>query len=452
MLKDVVIAGKTNVKMDVSDETILDQIAIRVIRQDMPEFLLPVKMMHVNGETEIRYEIGEGIRLSYYPENMSKNEFLMLMEHMIRPFQICNDYFLDYHKFYLDKEYIMIGKDGTHLRYLYRFDETYQLTDEQILEFFREFLLDINLSDDKQFIFQLYRKSKEKTTTLTAFFESIIQENLSVKESFDREELPTKEVMRESLEGRIENSAYEVKKAEEIKEEVSEKEKFPELAFGKNDEKIELMDKLFGEEEKSENKRSVGKKQKKQKKIEHTEEKEHKSFFSGIFGNKKNDKKDNEIQEHKVREENPFLDMVSAEERTNEARKVFVEEDQTEFDQAENGGVNQADLCLVLEEDRGFLCPKYFEISLQKEYATLGRFDKMGRPQADYNFDASLSFISRVHCRFERKQGQIVMIDLGSKNGTLVNDVLLSVNMPFPIQRGDRIIFSKNNRITYRVC
>lgn len=468
MLKDVVIAGKTYVKMNASDEAVLDKIAAKVIRRDMPEFLLPVKMIHVNGETEIRYEINEGIRLSYLSERMSKKEFLMLMEYMIRPFQTCNDWFLDYHKFYLDTDYIIVGKNSTNIRYIYRFDEEYMQTDEQILEFFREFLLNINLFDDKQFIFYLYRKTKEKNITLVSFFEHIEQENSALKNSFEEENSQEKEQerrfqidisgIRENISSNLEKKIEEVRK--EKPENLPEKEKPFVDSFGKSNEKAELIDKLFGEEEESEKKPKSGKKVKEKKKTEGAA-KEHKKLFSGIFGSKKADKKESETEKNITFEKQSVAssgevfrrDFKQSEKRDAGRLEEFqTEEDQTEFDQTEERKAGGAELRLELEEDRGFQCPKYFEINLQKGYATLGRYDKAGYPQADYNFEASLSFISRVHCRFGKEDGQIFIIDLGSRNGTLVNDVALAANMPVPIQRGDRISFSKNNRITYRVC
>lgn len=470
MLKDVVIAGKTYVKMNVSDEAVMDRIAAKVIRKDIPEFLLPVKIIHVNGETEIRYEMSEGIRLSYLSEKMSKKEFLVLMEYMIRPFQTCNDWFLNYHKFYLDTDYIIVGKNSTSVRYIYRFDEEYMRTDEQILEFFREFLLNINLIDDKQFIFNLYRRTKEKNITLTSFFENIIRENSLLKNVFTGESSQEKEQerkfqiditgIRENISSSLEKKIVEVRK--EKPGNPIEKEKPPVDSFGKSNEKAELIGRLFGEEEESEKKPWSGKKVKEKKKTEGAaEKKEHKKLLSGIFGSKKADKKESEAKENITfekasistsKEESRHDFRQSGRKDAGKSEEFQTEEDQTEFDQTEDRKASGAELRLELEEDRGFQCPKYFEINLQKGYATLGRYDKAGYPQADYNFEASLSFISRVHCRFGKEDGQIFIIDLGSRNGTLVNDVALAANMPVPIQRGDRISFSKNNRITYRVC
>ena len=57
MLKDIVLSNKTYAKMTVSDESVLDEIAVKVVKQDAPDFLLPVKMINIDGLMEIRYEI-----------------------------------------------------------------------------------------------------------------------------------------------------------------------------------------------------------------------------------------------------------------------------------------------------------------------------------------------------------------------------------------------------------
>ena len=82
MLKDIVLSNKTYAKMTVSDESVLDEIAVKVVKQDAPDFLLPVKMINIDGLMEIRYEIGDGIRLSYMDERMSKKDFLTLLENI----------------------------------------------------------------------------------------------------------------------------------------------------------------------------------------------------------------------------------------------------------------------------------------------------------------------------------------------------------------------------------
>ena len=92
------------------------------------------------------------------------------------------------------------------------------------------------------------------------------------------------------------------------------------------------------------------------------------------------------------------------------------------------------------------------ELDLSRGSATVGRVDKSGHNQSDYNFDASLSFISRRHFRVEKEGDEWFIIDLGSANGTFLNGEALAPNMPYPLHPGDRVMLSKKNRLVYRVC
>lgn len=468
MLKDIVLSNKTYAKMTVSDESVLDEIAVKVVKQDAPDFLLPVKMINIDGLMEIRYEIGDGIRLSYMDERMSKKDFLTLLENMIRPFKNCNDWFLDYHHFYLNPDYIIAGKNCMDVRYVYRFDQDYMQDEQSILAFFGEFILKINLIDDPEYILNLYRRTKEKSATLMMLLDYVVQENVSGKEYSLEEKTHRKEKkltmsvseIKESISSSLESKKAEIKG--EIKPEVKEFEKPAYKAaseFGKEDVKGDLINHLFGEESEEKPKKK-GKKDKEKKEKSVSSEKSNKGLLGGLFGAKKaaSDKNAGNSADERNSVQNIYEEKNQQVRSSNlgEMENFYMPDatigDETVIESVEIRESSGDKLVLQLEDDHGFHCPKYIEIDLHRGYATIGRYDKAGNAQADYNFDASLSFISRRHCRIEKKNGQIMIIDLGSGNGTLVNEVALAANMPWPIHSGDKIVFSKNNKITYRVC
>jgi pSer/pThr/pTyr-binding forkhead associated (FHA) protein len=49
--------------------------------------------------------------------------------------------------------------------------------------------------------------------------------------------------------------------------------------------------------------------------------------------------------------------------------------------------------------------------------------------------------VSRLHAKIQAVQEGIVLIDLGSTNGTLLNNYRLPPNEPYPLQSGDEIRF-----------
>lgn len=65
MLNEVMIANKNYASVVVEDRKRLDLIAINVIRYDCPSFLLPIRLVSIDNEVQLRYEILGGIRLAY---------------------------------------------------------------------------------------------------------------------------------------------------------------------------------------------------------------------------------------------------------------------------------------------------------------------------------------------------------------------------------------------------
>lgn len=460
MLKDVVIANKTYAKMNISDAGTLDDIAIKVIKQETPDFLLPIKMINIDGEIEIRYEIGEGTRLSYLPESMSKRELLLLLENMIRPFKTCNDWFLDYHNFYLDKDYIMIGKNYSSVRYVYIPDERYAQDDGGILNFFREFILNINLSDDPVYVMNLYRHLKEKDVSLVSMLDYIVQETMNHKNDPVAEKMTQRGEYRQKVNATAtvsDNSVSENTKSKAKVETpvVNRREEPQNVAaqqeFGKADVKGDLINNLFGEVEEPKKEKAEKKTKEKKAAKESSKEKSTKGLFGGLFGGGKNNT--DKVSQKPIQEAASQRNTVQAQPMpSSETKSYYEEEDVTFIGDIEVAVGDGTKLTLQLEEDRGYHFPQFIEIDLSRGHTTIGRFDKAGNAQSDYNFDASLSFISRRHFRIEKNGDQYRIIDLGSGNGTLVNDEPLVANMPYIIKAGDRIILSKNHRIVYRVC
>lgn len=472
MLKDVVIANKVYAKLNIADAGKLDDIAVKVIKQDTPDFLVPFKMMSIDGETEIRYEIGEGTRLNYLPESMTKREFVLLLENMIRPFKTCNDWFLDYHCFHLDTNYIFVGKNYTSVKYIYIPDANYAQDEESVLDFFRDFVLNINLSDDPVFVMNLYRQLKERTATLVSVLDYISQGEAAggaatpAPEANYTNPAPQAPVNREQpvkAFAPVNNAPVNAAPANNAPVNNFAASSAPasnantSQEFGKADVKGDLISNLFGEEEDTPKSGKADKKAKVKEKNppkEVAQKDKNKGFLGGIFGGGKSAEKapvqQNVQQRAPMQQAQPMQQSIPT---PQVQQNAFFEEEDVTFIAADEAPVNDGTkLTLQLEEDRGYHFPKFIEVDLSRGFATIGRFDKAGNAQADYNFEASLSFISRRHLRVEKLGDQYRVIDLGSGNGTLVNNEVMVTNMPYAVKAGDRIVFSKNHQIVYRVC
>jgi ABC transport system ATP-binding/permease protein len=71
-------------------------------------------------------------------------------------------------------------------------------------------------------------------------------------------------------------------------------------------------------------------------------------------------------------------------------------------------------------------------IKLTKQTSTLGR-----DPETDIAIDAAAAVVSRKHAQIELREGRYFLVDLGSFNGTLLNDQ--RVSQPVPLSGGDLI-------------
>lgn len=72
------------------------------------------------------------------------------------------------------------------------------------------------------------------------------------------------------------------------------------------------------------------------------------------------------------------------------------------------------------------------EIIVNKEEIVIGK--KMGSVDVVIAYN---KMISRQHCKIARKNNEVYIIDLGSANGTYVNQVRMQEQRPFKIKKGD---------------
>ncbi len=72
----------------------------------------------------------------------------------------------------------------------------------------------------------------------------------------------------------------------------------------------------------------------------------------------------------------------------------------------------------------------------------IGRASSDFAPEIDLTDDEGAEKgVSRLHAKIQVVQEGIMLIDLGSTNGTLLNNYRLSPNEPYPLQSGDEIRF-----------
>lgn len=78
------------------------------------------------------------------------------------------------------------------------------------------------------------------------------------------------------------------------------------------------------------------------------------------------------------------------------------------------------------------------------EQIRVGRADPAASlyPEVDLTADGGAEFgVSRLHATISRSEEGVVIIDMSSTNGTLLNNYTLPTELPYPLQNGDEIRF-----------
>ncbi len=470
MLNEVMIANKNYASVVVEDRKKLDTIAMQVIRYDCPQFLLPIRLVGIDNEIQLRYEITGGIRLAYMPLQMNRNDLNKLLNQLLLPYVDCADWFLDFHNFYLDRNYMMVEQNDFKVKYIYLPYGYMSQTDEQILRFFCDLVMDVELQEDQAYITTLLRCLMGKDASVTAFA-NLIKENLRQQEAQTGNNVVVSAQLSDNVpvKASIVTSAPEPEETENAPQPA---ERVSKNEYGMRDLANFIEEGLFGENEKNFEKKPVNKKaiakktsakkisEKKaeEKKLTDKKPKETKNFLGRLLGTEKKSSKETVGQSEPYKRDdagNANIQAVVKIERNmespiNEQRNYELDTYKTELsnDDEEISGM----LRLRLERAQVDNIPNQIDLDLRKGYAVIGRYDKTGKLSADFNFDMSLTFIGRRHARFELSGEEMYIIDLESKNHTYLNQEELLPNRRYLLHKGDRITLTQKYGIVYMVC
>jgi len=93
----------------------------------------------------------------------------------------------------------------------------------------------------------------------------------------------------------------------------------------------------------------------------------------------------------------------------------------------------------VVETDREVSLPPASELLLGRRDPMRGIF-----PDLDLTADGGIEKgVSRRHARILQKEGKVFIEDVGSANGTFLNDQRLMPYLPYPLRDGDRVRIGK---------
>lgn len=174
MLQNSLEANYLNIRLDAGDR--LDEIAVKVIQKDCPDFLIPFRMVSVNEETGLKYKLINTVALEYAEMTLPKVLFVQLYLNLLEPFVKGRDWFLDYHNFCVDPRYVYIDKHTYQAFYIYVPVQSFRSEDQEILDFFKNVFMSVMISDDKDFQVRLFRFFGGGTITLTGLYQLMLEE------------------------------------------------------------------------------------------------------------------------------------------------------------------------------------------------------------------------------------------------------------------------------------
>lgn len=444
--------------LEVSEDARPDVIAERIVLSDCPAFNVPVKIVELNGDKHYRYIIGTNISYRYVNHSMSMKEFISLLNNMVAPFLECSDWFLDYHQFYLDVDHVYVDKNNLTVKYIYVFDKNVRCEDQDIKIFFTEVINDINITDNPSIQVEFYKYLLGKDFSLLGISELIrkyegkggsAQNTVQKKEqTFNnpapaftaapkpaetssaaavQPERPKPSVMKPS-DALDKAPAYASKKKTDTPEKKKETENVSVYSPDDLDNDIaEMLSNMNGPETSKEKNKSGG-------------------LFKKLFG-KKNDGRSSEpepgvadVRTEAVQEKSESVSFSSV-----STEMVELNSDETQIIGAD-APIESAGHLASLELISSSIdnAPDRIILDLRRGYMVIGRKTHDNVKNADFEFDGSVKRVSRKHLRIEQDGNEYRIVDLGSSNGTYVNDKKLIPNIAEKLANNSEITFAQN--------
>ncbi|HLO84658.1 MAG TPA: FHA domain-containing protein [Nostocaceae cyanobacterium] len=90
-----------------------------------------------------------------------------------------------------------------------------------------------------------------------------------------------------------------------------------------------------------------------------------------------------------------------------------------------------------------------FELSVNRNLFYIGKPNENISPDIDVSLLPDSDVASRIHAQIEVTSGVYFLEDLGSSNGTFLNNVKIQPKTPYQLSIGDRISLGQGNKITF---
>lgn len=92
-----------------------------------------------------------------------------------------------------------------------------------------------------------------------------------------------------------------------------------------------------------------------------------------------------------------------------------------------------------------------FKVPLPNAFEIASNAVTVGRVSGKADVVIPVATVSGLHARLEKKDGALLVTDLGSTNGTFIDDKKLTPGFAIPVSPGSCIIFGDTNLAIFRV-
>lgn len=484
-------ANYLKVKCPVSEQ--VDEIALKVIRNDKPEFLLPLRTIMINNTLELRYTMGNQIALAYSNLMLRKDQFLKLYQGLLLPFVQGNDWMLDYHNFCIDLGHVFIDKNGKDVYFLYIPTAAGRNSDDEIIDFFRTVLNKVTVTDDTACLLKLYQSFSRGNITLSELYRIVSKEMSGGVQTAAVPPIQNSVPVPEHREKPVITPFVQTTPPQKPPVQTQPPVQAPPVTEKQGGNDNFVMSVFNGAEPKKKSKGGLfgGKHNKEPEKTKSfelptqpVESGSDDEVMNALFGNsKKSDKKNKKKGFLKKEDSAPVQKLVTAplpsagpqpapstpvqtfhplQQKVEPAMasgtplqqplqydytNIETDSDVTEI---EGGQENLMDPHLELVNMGLSGVPAMISLQFAKEQIMIGR-QSNDSVQPDIRFASDFKKVGRMHACIRKEAAGYYLVDLGSANGTSINGQVMVPNQPYLLHNQDIIGFVATDPIKYKV-
>ena len=409
--KTQLLAGKKILSLELAQNQELDYIALKTLINDPPQQVVQVACLAVNNTNILRYECDNILDFKYLPRNLAFHQYLQMLDNLVTFLLGCSDWFLNHRSFILDCSNLFFDKEDFTIKLIYLPIVGLFSSDEQIKHFFKHLATDYQVEQGGQLLYELLKALTEPGFTL-----------MDIKLIIDKHKQQQQQVLITAASDSAEINQENHQPINQSDQQSDSSSKVTDLVQLESDhEDVYQTLKDYPTADSSPTGKTIW----------------------SIFKRRK--ASNSKITEKLNQQE---LKQVNLKRETDNLPDKYdlIALNHTEL----LTGNNLTEYFFKLEYNLVYNnLPAEIPIDLLEGFFTIGR-QGYQQTNSSFLFDSTVKSVSRIHARIEQDDEKLSIVDLHSANGTYLNGLKLTPNVPARLNLGDQIKFSAS--ITYSLC